>query len=319
MSFGVRRIMTSVARRPVTLVTFDVDGTLVKGTSPGMDATIHSKAFIHAVGKAFTSDSSFSDKYSTPLQLIPEHKYHGCTDGLISLYTAKYAFDMPAEESSPRLPDIFKYMYEYFAEFSDEDILRSIKPLPGVLDTLSKLAAPQYSHNVLCGLVTGNVEGIARKKMRACGIVQTGVLSRKAPEQDWAGENEHSFLGGFGSDYCSCDIDDDSRPTKDRAEQIAIAYRRACTLLSEDQDLVRVVHVGDAPADILAAKYCAEQDKFGPGVTVSCVGVATGSYGAALLTDLAGETLRGKWEPVVLPLGLADPKFIDSCGIVRSN
>lgn len=207
-------------------------------------------------------------------------------------------------------------MYEYFAQFSDDEILRSIKPLPGVLNTLSNLKSHIQYGNVLCGLVTGNVEGIARKKMRACGIIGTGVLSRKAVDQNWDGENEHSFLGGFGSDYCSCDIDDSTRPYKDRAEQIVIAYRRACTLLGVDQELVRVVHVGDAPADILAAKHCAEEGKFGAGVTVGCVGVATGSYSAALLTELAGETMSGRWEPVVLSSGLADCNFIEACGIV---
>ena len=80
--------------------------------------------------------------------------------------------------------------------------------------------------------------------MRACGILATNCLSPKADDQDWEGEDDSAFLGGFGSDFCSGDIDDMSRIYKDRGEQIAIAYRRACTLLSPNQKIVRVVHIG---------------------------------------------------------------------------
>ena len=65
--------------------------------------------------------------------------------------------------------------------------------------------------DVMCGLVTGNVEGIARKKMRAVGIMQTGALSPPSLEQGaqyWGDEEADGFLGGFGSDYCSGRIDD---------------------------------------------------------------------------------------------------------------
>jgi hypothetical protein len=49
------------------------------------------------------------------------------------------------------------------------------------------------------------------------------------------------------------------------------------TLIDEKTEkIVKVVHVGDAPADILAAKYCFENNKFGNDVCVGCIGVATG-------------------------------------------
>lgn len=124
--------------------------------------------------------------------------------------------------------------------------------------------------------MTGNVEGIARKKMRATGILATKALSAPAPDQTWDGDNDSAFLGGFGSDYCSGDIEDMSRINKDRGEQIVIACNRARSMLRPDQQLVRVVHVGDAPADLIAAKWCYEEQKFGADVVVGCVGVATG-------------------------------------------
>lgn len=74
--------------------------------------------------------------------------------------------------------------------------------------------------------------------------------------------------------------------------------------------------MGDAPADVLAAKWCAEEGNCGDGVTVGCVGVATGKYSTEELQKLIGETQPGKWEPVVLKDGLNDPNFIKSCGIV---
>jgi phosphoglycolate phosphatase-like HAD superfamily hydrolase len=313
--------MDGTAFTPVTLVTFDVDGTLVKGTSVGLEVTAHSRAFMHAVGRLFSEDgAAFEQKYSTPLHLIPEEKYHGCTDGLISLNIVKYAFNIPAVESSLRLPEIFQTMYDFIAALSDDEVVKGIKPLPGVLDTLRALALRNQDSqgDVICGLVTGNVEGIARKKMRACGIFQTGVLHAKADCQKWEGEDAHSFLGGFGSDFCSGDIDDQARLYKDRGEQIAIAYRRAVGMLLPHQRLVRVVHVGDAPSDVLAAKYCFQEARFGPGVSVGCVGVATGSYSAERLQALAGEAVPG-WDPVILAEGLADPGFIEACGIVSSE
>mmetsp|Transcript_29495 Transcript_29495/g.43113 ORF Transcript_29495/g.43113 Transcript_29495/m.43113 type:complete len:155 (-) Transcript_29495:457-921(-) len=153
--------------------------------------------------------------------------------------------------------------------------------------------------------------------MKAVGIWETGALSSPSEEQlrrRWTGADDIGFLGGFGSDFCSGDIDDPSRNYLDRAEQIAIAARRCCTLIN-DKTLKRVVHVGDAPADVLAAKACAEMGMCGEGVEVSIVGVATGKYSAEELKGLAGETEPGRWEPKILVDGIADPGFLQACGL----
>lgn len=305
---------------PVTLLTFDVDGTLLQGSSKQTEVSAHAKAFMHATGKLFHSDSSYEKKYPSPLQFVPSDRYHGSTDGLISLNLAKFSANIDSSISHPKLELIFQEMYEYIRKLSDDEVANGIEALPGVLSTLQQLKTIRnnYPKNILCGLVTGNVEGIARKKMRATGILATHVLHSLPDDSKWVGEEKTAFLGGFGSDYCSGNINDLSRLYKDRAEQIAIATKKAVSLLAEDQKLVRVVHVGDAPNDILAAKHCSEFMLCGSDVVVGCIGVATGKFSVSTLQEHAGNILPGVWEPVVLESGMADPKFIEHCKLVYS-
>ena len=223
------------ASAKVTLITFDVDGTLVQGSSSAAEKASHAKAFSYGVGSVFSKSNldEFRAKYPNPLSVVAKESYHGSTDGLIALHFAKNACGISSEEASPLLNDVYQKMFEFMSSLSDSEISEGIEVLPGVIDTLNALVrTDNFENNVICGLVTGNVEGIARKKMRACGILQTNVLSRPSSDQQkWAGEDGSAFLGGYGSDYCSGDIDDVTRIFKDRGEQISIAYRRAKTLL----------------------------------------------------------------------------------------
>ena len=310
---------TTSIKKGVTLVTFDVDGTLVQGSSAQAEVSQHARAFSYGVGSVFappgTSLDEFQTKYPAPLAAIDPKWYHGSTDGLIALQFAKQACGVPPQDAVLRLNEVYRRMFEYCVRVPDAVMMKGIEPLPGVVDQLQRLRDhPLFADHVLCGLVTGNVEGIARKKMRACGIVTLGVLARSALEQEqqqWPGEDTAAFLGGFGSDFCSGNLADESRIHKDRGEQIAIAYRRAQTLLRPDQRIVRVVHVGDAPGDVLAAKYCSDEGLFGDGVAVGCVAVATGKFSKDTLEGLFGEAKEGQWEPVCLLKGVADPSFID--------
>ena len=308
-------ISAAAARRPVTLITFDVDGTLVAGTKAS-DASAHARAFAHAVGATFAADGQPTP---LPAELLPTTKYHGSTDGLIALNMARAACAVEPADAAPKLPECWRKMYEYFAARSDAEATEGLEVLPGVLTTLRALAAHRDAGDIVCGLVTGNVEGIARKKMRAVGVTETGALSPPADDQRWEGENDHTFLGGFGSDYCSNDLDDPRRNYLDRGEQLVIAANRCRALLAaaaDDRYLARVVHVGDAPSDVLAAKHCADAGRLGEGVVVGVVGVATGSYGADLLTELAEAPRPGVWEPHVLERGLADEAgFLAACGV----
>ena len=310
-SSSITSSSTSSAMKKITLLTFDVDGTLIHGSSQQAEYSAHARAFGHAVGKVYANRDDYEIECPTPLLKILPTNYHGCTDGLIALNLAKEAFGVEASDAFPKLQSVFRCMYEYFNQFDDQEAKKGIEILPGVHRTLSCLSSDKYKEHVYCGLVTGNVEGIARKKMRSIGL--TSFLTRKADDQNFEGLNDYSFLGGFGSDYCSGDIDDKERIYKDRGEQIMIAYKRAKTLLNKNEKIVRVVHIGDAPADVLAAKYFA--DRVQTEVTVGCIGVATGKFDAKTLENLCGEAVPDVWEPVVLEKGIDDDLFITHCRI----
>mmetsp|Transcript_20078 Transcript_20078/g.29794 ORF Transcript_20078/g.29794 Transcript_20078/m.29794 type:complete len:319 (-) Transcript_20078:348-1304(-) len=296
-----------------SLITFDVDGTLVRGFGKAAESSAHAKAFSHAVGKVL------GDGHPTKAvaDALDGREYHGSTDGLILLRLARATLGIEPSESYPKLEDLMFEMYQYIQELPDEEIAKGIEPLPGVLDHLETLS--NMKDRVACGLVTGNVEGIARRKMRAVGVLNSSALA--PPSQDqiddkrWLCTQEISFLGGFGSDYCSGIIDDFSRNHLDRAEQIAIATKRCKDSLDGDK-LKRIVHVGDAPADVLAAKEFSQTMKNEADLCVGMVAVATGKYTAEELRQLAGEPELGSWEPVILEQGMADPNFLRSCGVI---
>lgn len=295
-----------------TLITFDVDGTLVKGSGKAADASAHSRAYGVACGRLFGTDG----RPTRPVaEVLPRRDYHGSTDGLILLRLARADLGIEPAKSAARLDELMDIMYEYISGLEDGEIATGIFTLPGVIDQLETLA--KMKDRVACGLVTGNVEGIARRKMKAVGVWQTGALAAPAKDQinqRWFGTDDFGFLGGFGSDYCSGNIDDAERNYLDRSEQIAIATRRCEeSLLSSEKRLERVVHVGDAPADVLAAKIFSQRDDLN--LCVGCVAVATGSYGADELKKLAGEPIPGRWEPVTLEEGMADQNFLEACGV----
>lgn len=319
-----------------TLITFDVDGTLVKGSGQATVESAHAKSYSFAISQILNQGQPIPGV----ADVLPRNLYHGSTDGLILLRLARATLKKREEcmeqeqDHYGRLNDLFDCMYQYICSLDQEEIGMFISPLPGVIDQLKNLST--MKDNVMCGLVTGNVEGIARKKMKAVGIYDTNALSPPCPSQKkWTGTEHIAFLGGFGSDYCSGNIDDLQYNHLDRGQQIAIAAQRCQNILQEQNErachdgkvLKRLVHVGDAPADLLAAKWFSEQQQqkrdsssFSNDPTTMCVGmvaVATGSYSAEELRAFAGEIIPGVWEPVVLEEGMADPNFLKACGLVR--
>lgn len=318
-----------------TLITFDVDGTLIQGSGQAAAESAHARAFSHAVGQVLSPNNpSSSSSSAIPVppvaEMLPRRLYHGSTDGLILLRLARAALGIEPDRSFSKLDELMDVMYEYINKMDDEEISEHISPLPGVIGHLETLSKMQ--NEVYCGLVTGNVEGIARRKMRAVGIWDTGALSSPCPTQKrWSGTEDIAFLGGFGSDYCSGNIDDLDRNFLDRSEQIAIATKRCQNKLQTNENnnnnkkttttstsatvLKRVVHVGDAPADVLAAKAYSENTSKDDSICVGMVAVATGSYSAEELQELAGEPVPGKWEPVILEKGMEDPQFLKACGL----
>lgn len=306
-----------------TLITFDVDGTLVKGSGNAMNASAHSRAYTHAVSTILNN----GNPVQPVAEALPIHLYHGSTDGLILLRLARATLNLESKDSFPKLEEMFNCMYDFISDMEEGEVANHITTLPGVLEHLKTLAT--MKNNVMCGLVTGNVEGIARKKMKAVGVFETNALSPPCQTQkSWYGANDIGFLGGFGSDYCSGNIDDLDRNHLDRGEQIAIAVNRCRNILESNKEyagkkLKKVVHVGDAPADVLAAKWLSQvqadlKEKGGEYICVGCVAVATGSYPADELRQLAGESIPGIWEPIILEDGMGDASFIEACAIIDS-
>ncbi len=131
-----------------------------------------------------------------------------------------------------------------YAQLVPDDL--SDRLAPGAADVLELLAADEAMR---LSLVTGNVEGVARLKLRAAGI----------------GRHFATGQGGFGSD------------SPDRADLPAVARARAGREWNGDAPWPRerTVVIGDTPRDIA----CARAD----GVHV--VAVPTGPFGAEDLAD----------------------------------
>lgn len=82
---------------------------------------------------------------------------------------------------------------------------------------------------------------------------------------------------------------------------------------------------GDAPADVLAAKYAATKLGSTSGLEIGMIAVATGKFSSRELqevidrpVDVDIEMGKGKdwtWDPIVLEKGLGDARFIDYCKI----
>lgn len=309
-----------------TLITFDVDGTLIS-SSPGWEQGAHGRSFVHAVDSVLlestTSDITKRIKGKTIPDILEGPEFHGSTDGLILLRLAKKALgsSFDAQHAASQVHCMMDEMYNFVSKCSDDEVATGIAPLPGVIQTLETLAANYVNSGVACGLVTGNVEGIARRKMNALKIYETGALTslnQPQGQREWEGTEHLRFLGGFGSDYCSGDIDNLERNFLDRGEQIAICVDR-CLEISTTNNLQRVIHVGDAPADILAAKSYVNHPNKPEGLCVSVVGVATGSYSIDDIQSLCGETIPGVWEPKVLEQGQGvgnAKEFLEACGLI---
>lgn len=219
-----------------TLITFDIDGTLLKASGPNANAR-HRDAFVHA-GLLFWreeyGEEQVRDAFERSWDCRPSQ---GATDGIIVLLFAK-ELGISEELMKPRVAEFFDKMAEFFAG-EVENMLEGIELLAGVKPAMEKLALRERT---AFGLVTGNVEKIAWVKMKALGLPL-------APSQGIRGG-----FGGFGSDVMPSGIDGKARGT-DRGEQILVAKANAQKLLPEGHTLTRSFHVGDTHADIDAAVF----------------------------------------------------------------
>jgi phosphoglycolate phosphatase-like HAD superfamily hydrolase len=206
--------MTAAAPPPKTLVSFDIDGTLIR--SAGADANaLHKAAFAAALKHSFGLD--------TTIDVVP---HSGSTDPLILLAVLDH-HGVERAAARAALPAMQDAMVAHYLAAGAAAAAAGLEVLPGVRELLAALAA---RGDVATCLVTGNLEPIGWAKMAALGL------------------EEHftrPVFGGFGGCYCSGDWME--MGWRDRAEFLRIAARRAGVPLG------RRFHLGDAPMDVRAA------------------------------------------------------------------
>ena len=194
LPLGAKGASMATSRR--TLITFDIDGTIVRQAGPDANA-MHTRAFAHAFNEVFGLDAS-----------IDEVKHAGSTDPLILCKVLAHRGLSIENDVGPKLPQLKSAMVSY-AEKHRQSAAEGLELLPGVKELLEELAERQ---DVRVGLVTGILEPIAWAKMDALGIRH--LFSKPA-------------FGGFGSDFCSLNPDD---PSGDRAQLVRRAAERSSAL-----------------------------------------------------------------------------------------
>jgi phosphoglycolate phosphatase len=114
---------------------------------------------------------------------------------------------------------------------------------------IEALLARLADQGVLLGIVTGNIESAAHIKLARGNL------------------NRFFSFGGYGSD------------SRDRTELTRRAVERAGAVAGEPLDLEQTIAVGDTPRDVAA----------GHGAGIRVVGVATGNYSVAALSDAGAD------------------------------
>ncbi len=224
--------MIGELHRPSKLALFDIDGTLMKG-SRLKDEIALPAAIEKTYGITVDIDVINRHGMTDPRIIIEVLKKHGLSEKAIL----------------PKLDECEKTLAGIFAENIEND---EFGVFPGVEESLVQLEG----HGVLLGLVTGNLEPIARLEMERIGL------------------DHHFRLGGFGSD------------SGNRTELVRLAIKRARESFGFE-DSGGAFLFGDTPRDIKAGKEA---------TGVKTVGVATGIYSMEELNaagaDFVLENLR---------------------------
>jgi phosphoglycolate phosphatase-like HAD superfamily hydrolase len=177
------------------LILFDIDNTLIKTSKA------HMKAFSEAFKKVYGIEST--------IEIID---YSGMTDQQIIIEVLKKK-GLNEQQIYLKIDECMKTMVEYFDSIKDSIEINVLSGVPKLLEELK-------NQNFLIGLVTGNLESIARSKMQKANL------------------NHYFKLGGFGSDDIS------------RTKLIKLAIKRAekCNFKYKNN----VFLFGDTPKDMNA-------------------------------------------------------------------
>ena len=205
------------------MLLFDIDGTLLLKASLEHVAAMHEALReVHGVTDPARVEAA------------------GRTDVEIARQICTLA-GVPAVRFDDRLDELLEGVAARYAELVPDDISERVAPgVPGLLDAL----ADRGDHRL--SLVTGNIEPVARLKLRAAGI----------------GGHFPAGQGGFGSDH------------EDRTFLPAVARARAA-VGGAPHPREETVVIGDTPRDVA----CARADG------VRCIAVASGPYPAEELGD----------------------------------
>jgi phosphoglycolate phosphatase len=210
--------------RPRRLFLFDIDGTLVSAGGAGRVA----------LGRALAATFGTTGP-------IESYDFRGRTDPRI-VWDLMRGAGLPDDAIAAGLAACFAaYVAELDALIGDG---ARVKVMPGIADVVQALAG---RGDAVVGLLTGNIEGGARVKLRPTGL---WPLFR---------------VGAFGSD----DLD--------RRKLPAIACARAQRLVGDRFDFEQVTIIGDTPLDVDCARACG----------AVAVAVATGFHPAEDLTACA--------------------------------
>jgi len=180
------------------LTTFDIDNTLIRSSSG------HVQALIAAIKEIYDLETS-----------IDVINHNGMTDQEI-ISTILAAHHVDPKVIGAGLMRCMGCMQLQYAHIVKADRIRMLDGVGALLRKLDR-------NGFLLGLVTGNLEKIARAKLEKIGI-------------------SHFFkFGGFGSD------------NSDRSELVRIAIKRAEERFDYDAGR-KTFHFGDAPQDMQAAR-----------------------------------------------------------------
>lgn len=216
------------------LLLFDIDGTLLSTDG--------------AAGRAF--ESALIDVYGTAGP-IGEVSFAGKTDPQIA-YELLAGAGIPRSTVKAMLPDLWG---RYLEHLDDELVSSVVRVFPGVAECLNHIET--QSDRVMLGLLTGNIERGAQRKLDASSL----GFSRFR-------------VGAFGSD------------SENRNELPAIGAARAEAINKVRYERQAVVVVGDTPADIT----CGEA--FG----ARTVAVATGVFSRRQLEECRPDFLFDSFE-----------------------
>ncbi|MFH0977749.1 MAG: HAD family hydrolase [Candidatus Woesearchaeota archaeon] len=183
------------------LALFDMDGTLVTG-----QRTAHWRAFAQAWKSVYKIDHLNFDLNDMKVW----HRHEGKTDSGVLFDVAK---DNGIRNPLSKLEDAILAMDYSYAK--RKVVTRALPGVPKLVKALAK-------NDICLGLVTGNLEPIARKKLKLIGL------------------NSSFPVGGFGND------------SRKRSDLVRIAIRRAAKLYGKH--FSEVFLFGDTPRDIEAAK-----------------------------------------------------------------